>query len=911
MPGDPSMSSTFVGFAVVCGLCFLDRRALRRLGPFVLLLVLAAAMAAGDNTPIYRGLRRLIPPLGYSRFPSSDYRGAFAILAILLAAAGWKALRRRPLPSLEVDSSGGVRRVGGLEHGAARAVARVRARSGGRLRARGGFAPPLAPRARSAPAVGGGAPASRRLARRRARALAAGDVVRARSDGDLPRVPADAGAPGGRGNRREPERLRPAERTASARARRARPGTARAATSPGSTTSATSAARSCERASSRPATRPRWPTPPARGCRSSSRLPRRETTDAEIPDLASRLSSAKPDSRVEQVLYGADRIGYRVRLERPALVVENEIYFPGWSARVAGPDGTARVVDAVRVNGVWRGWPLPAGEYELDARFRLRGVRDPGASDARRLVGWTIWVAGVGSGARGGRCSPSGSERNVLAAANTFSPPRRGLHSHSRRAGSRTARARTARRLPRRRWPSRRRPPSAAPRARRGPRSAPPRSPASNASPLRDRADGLDRRRRGMPAALGRRRAPLRPRRESGRPSRARARGAAGRPRHTPDTSRRVRPSASLRLLAVDLEPDAPASRERRRGPGRSSRPTARAPTATSDRAELGEPAGRHAGRHAAADADRQRARRAARGRRRTAASSLRAARRGPGSLTTVACRAAASTRMTHVRVSTSHQVHAASRPSASARSARIRPLAPPSGPMQSGRRRFRSADRRQAAGDVDALSARRDARAARPRGVSEAQLRDLERAVERRVRRHAENPCRRARRSRGRGSVAREPSAVDLRGRVDRRPRPRALRAERGRRGHPAAAPRPTGTPRAPRRPACAASFQTARPTATPEAPARAGGLGLAQERLEVDRRREEDPRRRARVGELPARRQPLALVVCGGRELRLQQVDAGTREPPRGLEDRVATRTRREAAASRDRGRTRAARA
>jgi len=101
MPGDISMSSTFVGFAVVAGLCFLNRRAFARLWPYGLLLLLAVGMAAGDRAPVHPILRSLIPPLAYSRFPSSDYRGFVAILLILLAAAGWRELRRRPpRPSL-------------------------------------------------------------------------------------------------------------------------------------------------------------------------------------------------------------------------------------------------------------------------------------------------------------------------------------------------------------------------------------------------------------------------------------------------------------------------------------------------------------------------------------------------------------------------------------------------------------------------------------------------------------------------------------------------------------------------------------------------------------------------------------------------------------------------------------------
>src|SRR5262245_44477473 len=95
MPIDASMTSTFVGVAVLAGLCFLGRRSWRRFWPFAAVALVALAMAAGDTLPLSPFLRRLIPPLGYSRFPSSDYRGFLAVLLILLAAAGWRDLRHR------------------------------------------------------------------------------------------------------------------------------------------------------------------------------------------------------------------------------------------------------------------------------------------------------------------------------------------------------------------------------------------------------------------------------------------------------------------------------------------------------------------------------------------------------------------------------------------------------------------------------------------------------------------------------------------------------------------------------------------------------------------------------------------------------------------------------------------------
>jgi hypothetical protein len=67
-----------------------------------------------------------------------------------------------------------------------------------------------------------------------------------------------------------------------------------------------------------------------------------------------------------------------VRLDRPALVVENEICFPGGTGGLRRNGAAAASVDAGRGTGIWRGWPLPA---------RIDRVYD--ASLAREELGWT------------------------------------------------------------------------------------------------------------------------------------------------------------------------------------------------------------------------------------------------------------------------------------------------------------------------------------------------------------------------------------------------------------------------------------------------------------------------------------------------------------------------------------------
>ncbi len=85
-----------------------------------------------------------------------------------------------------------------------------------------------------------------------------------------------------------------------------------------------------------------------------------------------RLFANEPRNggEVRQTAWGNDRNEYEVSLEKPALLVENEIYFPGWTAAL--PD--AAPIPAVRVAGALRGWRLPAGRYRMTTRFRMPGL---------------------------------------------------------------------------------------------------------------------------------------------------------------------------------------------------------------------------------------------------------------------------------------------------------------------------------------------------------------------------------------------------------------------------------------------------------------------------------------------------------------------------------------------------------
>ena len=93
---------------------------------------------------------------------------------------------------------------------------------------------------------------------------------------------------------------------------------------------------------------------------------------------------ALPTAGLQCVHYGTTRVEYLVKLSRPARVVENEAYWPGWSAEIDG-----RRIEAFETNG-FRSWSLPAGQYRMTSRFR-KPWRVQGMLVA--ALGGLCWVA--------------------------------------------------------------------------------------------------------------------------------------------------------------------------------------------------------------------------------------------------------------------------------------------------------------------------------------------------------------------------------------------------------------------------------------------------------------------------------------------------------------------------------------
>jgi len=74
------------------------------------------------------------------------------------------------------------------------------------------------------------------------------------------------------------------------------------------------------------------------------------------------------NNQVVQTRYGINEITYKVKLAAPKLMIENEIYFPGWEAVLIFPHKEMKLEASV-VNGAFRAWFLPAGNYIMIAHF--------------------------------------------------------------------------------------------------------------------------------------------------------------------------------------------------------------------------------------------------------------------------------------------------------------------------------------------------------------------------------------------------------------------------------------------------------------------------------------------------------------------------------------------------------------
>jgi len=114
-------------------------------------------------------------------------------------------------------------------------------------------------------------------------------------------------------------------------------------------------------------------------------------TKISLPENTFEKSRIKEltQTSVIQTHYGINDITYKVSLDEPKLMVENEIYFPGWTATLYFPDHEEKL-QAIEVNDIFRGWNLPAGDYEMKASFEFPNYHTYQIISFSAIIIWAI-----------------------------------------------------------------------------------------------------------------------------------------------------------------------------------------------------------------------------------------------------------------------------------------------------------------------------------------------------------------------------------------------------------------------------------------------------------------------------------------------------------------------------------------
>lgn len=123
--------------------------------------------------------------------------------------------------------------------------------------------------------------------------------------------------------------------------------------------------------------------------------PPRGGTRYEIDETVMRVDAhSGSEERVRQRVYSINTIQYDVDVRDDMLLVENEVFFPGWSAKLLSSDGTARSISAVEVNNLFRGWLLPEGKYLMVAEFKMPYLR---AFRLISVMSCLFWLLAIGT----------------------------------------------------------------------------------------------------------------------------------------------------------------------------------------------------------------------------------------------------------------------------------------------------------------------------------------------------------------------------------------------------------------------------------------------------------------------------------------------------------------------------------
>lgn len=90
--------------------------------------------------------------------------------------------------------------------------------------------------------------------------------------------------------------------------------------------------------------------------------------------------------------YTNDRLVYRVKLDAPRIILENEMYFPGWSGTLMWDKSKVSHILPFKILEGLRAWKLPAGNYLFIETFFMPWLRIAGYLTLLAILLWGILV---------------------------------------------------------------------------------------------------------------------------------------------------------------------------------------------------------------------------------------------------------------------------------------------------------------------------------------------------------------------------------------------------------------------------------------------------------------------------------------------------------------------------------------
>lgn len=121
-------------------------------------------------------------------------------------------------------------------------------------------------------------------------------------------------------------------------------------------------------------------------------------SEGNVPDDAGSLAQADAIGQtdgfeVEFLRYVNDTVEYRITSSAPRVVVENEIWWPGWTVQLCSQGACMEETPAVATHQALRSWKIPSGSWNVRVQYHPPSV----------VPGYLCWLLGfllvLGSGA--------------------------------------------------------------------------------------------------------------------------------------------------------------------------------------------------------------------------------------------------------------------------------------------------------------------------------------------------------------------------------------------------------------------------------------------------------------------------------------------------------------------------------